>query len=313
MYAPRSSNSLLLTIRLFTLATISSTTAPLAGAGRTRRDTADARRALVAVLTRVIEGEDGAVDMDFGILLEIGDVALERLFALLPEELDLDPAPHVAHVGVLRLHLAHELEDQEGPRVFQDRADLSRLQLEGDVFDLGGQLLFAVGACLSLVRGHGTVPRQRLEPRGVLGELGGQSLGQTLIIDQDLAQDNRARDAGGLRLFLEVVVNLARGHLDLAQDGLVLHLLENEALAHLLAKGLLALTPGDFGLSLAHADLGQVVVDLHLRHGDPEALGGALKDLLLDHLVEEPALDGIRLIGVLVLGVAGIIRQVAVE
>src|SRR3989442_2286231 len=157
MYAPRSSNSLLLTIRLFTLATISSTMAPPAGADRTRRDTTEARRALVAVLARVIEREDGAVDMNFRILLEIGNIALERLLSLLPEQLDLDPAPHVAHVGVLRLHLAHELEDQEGSRVLQDRADLSRLQLEGDVFDLGGQLLFAVGACLSLVRGHGTV------------------------------------------------------------------------------------------------------------------------------------------------------------
>src|SRR2546426_606182 len=146
MYAPRSSNSLLLTIRLFTLATISSTMAPLAGADRTRTDTTTARRALVAVLPRVIEGEDGAVDMDFRILLEIGDVALERLLSLLPEQVDLDPALHVAHVGVLRLHLAHELEDQEGPGVLQNRADLTRLQLEGGVLDLGRQVVFAVGA-----------------------------------------------------------------------------------------------------------------------------------------------------------------------
>src|SRR5881296_930305 len=98
MNVPRSSNSLLLMIRLFTLATISSRTAR-------------AGRLLVAELARVIEGEDGAVDMDLRVLLEVGDVALERLLPLLAEQLQLEAALHFADIGVLRLHLAHHLED----------------------------------------------------------------------------------------------------------------------------------------------------------------------------------------------------------
>src|SRR6266850_2152148 len=316
MYAPRSSNSLLLIIRLFALATISSTMAPPAGAVRIRRDPATESRAramtwLVAVFARVIEGKHGAVDMDFSVLLQIGDVALERLLSLLAEEVHLEPALHVADVGVLRLHLAHQLEDQKGPGVLQDRADLARRQLEGSVPDLARQLVLAVRPRLPLVRGHRAVPSQGLELGGLLGKLGGQPLGQALIIDQDLAQDNRARDARGLRLFLEVVVDLARRHLNLAQDRPVLHLLEDETLAHLLPEGLLAFSSGHFGLAFAYADLAQVVADLRLRHGDFEPLRGAQEDLLLDHLVEEPALDGVRLLGVIVLGIAGVVRQVA--
>src|SRR2546425_8730128 len=110
MYWLRSSNSLLLTIRLFTLATISSTMAPRAGADRTTSDATAARRAreagcLIAVFARVIEGENGAVDMDFRVLLEIGDVAVKRLLPFLAEQFDLDAALDVADVRVLRLHL----------------------------------------------------------------------------------------------------------------------------------------------------------------------------------------------------------------
>src|SRR6266498_4338415 len=110
MKAPRSSNSLLLMIRLLTLATISSTMAPEAFADRTIRERTAAKRAraALAVFTRVIEGEDGTIDMNLRVLLEIGDVALERLLPLLAEQLQLETALDFANVGVLRLHLAHQ-------------------------------------------------------------------------------------------------------------------------------------------------------------------------------------------------------------
>src|SRR5213593_611332 len=106
MNVPRSSNSLLLMIRLLTLATISSTMAPEAGADRARRHTtapekARVERRLVAVFARVVEGEDGAVDMDLRVLLEVGDVALEGLLPLLAEQLQLEAALHFADIGVL--------------------------------------------------------------------------------------------------------------------------------------------------------------------------------------------------------------------
>src|ERR1041385_3625177 len=105
-------------MRLFTFATISSTMA--ARPGETNgRDAARARRRapaaglLVPVFAGVVERENGAVDMDVRVLLEVRDVALERLLPLLAEQLQLDAVAHVGDVGVLRLHRAHLLEDQE--------------------------------------------------------------------------------------------------------------------------------------------------------------------------------------------------------
>src|SRR5262245_40912720 len=123
-------------IRLFTLATISSTIAARAGAvqaataaksspARARRGRASGligergascagRRTgaggSVAVLTGVFEREDGAVDMDLRVFLEVGDVALERLLPLLAEQLQLHAVPDFVEIGILRFHLAHQLE-----------------------------------------------------------------------------------------------------------------------------------------------------------------------------------------------------------
>src|SRR2546428_4741565 len=254
-------------MRLFTLATISSTMAARACVARARKDTTARRRrratgGLIPVLARVLEGENGAVDMDFRVLLEVGDVALESLLSFLAEQLQLDEAADVRKVGILRLHRAHLLENEVHPGVFHDGAHLARLQLEGGLLDLGRKVLLAEGPGLPLVRRRRVVPGQALELRGVLRQLGGQLLGQALIIDQDLTQDNRTGHAGGLGLLLEVVVDLPRRHLDLAEDRLALHLLEDEALTDLVPEGLLAFRTADLGLSFADADLAQVVVDL---------------------------------------------------
>src|SRR5436309_12613841 len=326
-------------IRLFTLATISSTIAARAGtiqatsaassspvtAGRgsgagitDRRDAGGRARwggagGSVPVLAGVFEGEDGAVDMDLRVFLEVGDVALERLFPLLAEQLQLDAVPDLVEIGVLRFHLAHQLEDQIGPGVLQNLAYLPRLEPEERLPQLDRQLLLRVGPGLALVRGDRLLPGERLESRGIPGELSRQPVGQTPIIDQDLAKDNRARDTRGLGLLFQVVLDLAGRDLHLAEDRLVLHLLDDDALAHLLPEGLLALAARDLGLALRHADLGQVVVDLRLGDRDRQPLRLSQQELLLDHLVEEAALDGVRLPRVLVLGVTGVVGQVRVE
>src|SRR6267142_2660977 len=265
-------------MRWFTLATISSTIAARASVMTPRRGTRArrSRRAaggLIPVLARVVEGKNGAIDMDLRVLLEVGDVALESLLPLLAE----------------------------------------RLQLEGGLLDLGRQIILAEGPGLPLVRRRRVVPGQTLELRRVLRQLGGQLIGQALIIDQDLTQDNRTGNAGGLGLLLEIVVDLPRRYFDLAEDRLVLHLLEDEALADLVPEGLLPFRTGDLGLSFADADLAQVVVDLRFGHRDAEPLRGPQQELLFEHLVEEAALDGVALLGVVVLGVAGVVGEVAIE
>src|SRR5439155_3967645 len=263
MYELRSSNSLLLMMRLFTLATISSTMAAGVRDATVRRDTTARRRTraaggLIPVFARVVEGENGSVDMDLRVLLEVCDVALESLLPFLAEQLQLDAAARVREVGVLRLHRAHLLENEVHPGVFHDRTDLPRAELEGRLLDLGREILFAEGPGLSLVRSRRVVPCQALELRGVLRQLRRQPLGHALIIDQDLAQHNRAGHARGLGLPLEVVVDLAGRHLDLAQHRLVLHFLQDQALAHLVAEGLLPLRSGDLGLPFADPDLAEV-------------------------------------------------------
>src|SRR5262245_57691326 len=111
-------------MRLFTLATISSTIAAPAGAGEARSIVRRARagsagtrkgariRDSVPVLTGILEGEDGAIDMDLRLFLQVGDVAIERLLPLLAEQLQLQPVLHLGEVRVHRLHLAHQLEQQ---------------------------------------------------------------------------------------------------------------------------------------------------------------------------------------------------------
>src|SRR5262247_1573558 len=143
MYVPLSSNSLLLMIRLFTLATISSMMAPSdVGTGAIREIRAMRRMLarLVVVFARVLEGEDGAVDMDLRVFLEVGDVAVERLLPLPAEQLQLGATLHLRGVGLRRLHLAHQLHDQVVPGVFQNGADLPRLEFEGRLLDLPGQV-----------------------------------------------------------------------------------------------------------------------------------------------------------------------------
>src|SRR6266850_2255795 len=109
-------------MRLFTLATISSRIAASEGtegarrAVRMARAVAGTRRArdadLVPVLTGILEGEDGAIDMDLRVFLQVGDVALERLLPLLAVQLQLQAVLHLGEVRVHRLHLAHQLENQ---------------------------------------------------------------------------------------------------------------------------------------------------------------------------------------------------------
>src|SRR5438445_1478295 len=141
-------------MRLFTLATISSTMAARASVMTPRRDRR-ARRSgrtagLIPVLARVLEGKNGAIDMDLRVFLEVGDVALESLLSLLAEQLQLGAAADVREVGILRLHRAHLLENEVHPGVFHDGADLARLQLEGGLLDLGRQIILAEGPGLPL-------------------------------------------------------------------------------------------------------------------------------------------------------------------
>src|SRR5437867_3251591 len=123
-------------MRLFTLATISSTMAARASVMTARRGTRPRRSrrtagGLIPVLARVVERKNGSIDMDLRVLPEIGDVALESLLPLLPEQLQLGAAADIREIGILRLHRPHLLENEEHPGVFHDGADLARLQLEG--------------------------------------------------------------------------------------------------------------------------------------------------------------------------------------
>src|SRR5262245_35279299 len=115
-------------MRLFTLTTISSTIA--ARAGPTAREPATsasvttsaagtdaAPRSSVAVLPLVFEGEDGPVDMDLGLLLQVGQVAIHHLVGLLPEQVGLDPLLDGGEIGRLRFLFFHQLDDEESPGI----------------------------------------------------------------------------------------------------------------------------------------------------------------------------------------------------
>src|SRR6266446_3596058 len=184
MYWLRSSNSLLVMMRLFTLATISSRMAAREGRGsvaasarvraRVRtRSLFGGRESSVLVLAHIVERHDGAVDADLGLLLEIGDVALESLLSLLLEQLQLRVPLDVVEVGRPGLHLLHHLEDEVALGVLDHRADLPRLDR---------QLLLAVRPRLAAVRGDRVLARQRLEARRIRGEGRPQPVGETLII-----------------------------------------------------------------------------------------------------------------------------------
>src|SRR3989442_13054453 len=107
-------------MRLFTLATISSTIAARDSVMTPRRGTR-ARRirraagGLIPVLARVVEGKNGAIDMDLRVLLEGCDVALENLLPLLSEQLQLSSAADVRAAGILRLHPSHLLANEVNP------------------------------------------------------------------------------------------------------------------------------------------------------------------------------------------------------
>src|SRR6266571_5256008 len=180
MYWLRSSNSLLVMMRLFTLATISSRMAARAGRGsgaasarvraRVRtRSLFGGRESSVLVLAHIVERHDGAVDADLGLLLEIGDVALESLLSLLLEQLQLRVPLDVVEVGRPGLHLLHHLEDEVALGVLDHRADLPRLEREERGPQLDRQLLLAVRPGLAVVRGDRVLARQGLEARGSRG------------------------------------------------------------------------------------------------------------------------------------------------
>src|SRR5258706_8943128 len=124
----RSSYSLLVMIRLLTLATISSRIAARAGTAETsspaarRTATVDGgmgrfpggrvrRGAGSFVLARVVELQDGSIDTDLGLFPQVGDIALEGLLALLLEQLELHRAPDLLRIGFPRRGLLDDLED----------------------------------------------------------------------------------------------------------------------------------------------------------------------------------------------------------
>src|SRR5260221_7157124 len=95
MYCPRSSNSLLVMMRLLTLATISSTIAAPASrvgarsatrsrATRGRRRAgrrARAGRGAVLVFAHVVERHDRSIDTDIRLFFQVGDEAVERFLS----------------------------------------------------------------------------------------------------------------------------------------------------------------------------------------------------------------------------------------
>src|SRR5438552_3134305 len=191
MKVPRSSHSLLVMIRLFTRATISSTIAARAGeaaAASARRSAASPRarfgtgmrgvRAVQpgerwdrgvspGVVAHVVERQDGAVDTDLRLFPQVRDEAVERLLAFRLEDLHADAALDLIQIGVLLLDLADELEHQVALRVLQHLADLAGLQVQERLAQLDRQILFAVHARLTAVRGDRVLPGQGLEARRV--------------------------------------------------------------------------------------------------------------------------------------------------
>src|SRR6185436_14906800 len=144
--------------RLFTLATISSTTAacrdragnPRASAAATASAAGVAFGRLVLGFADVLEGQEGAVDMNGGFSLELGQPALHHLVGLGAEELRFDPLLDVGEVGP-RLLLADQLEQPEAARLRHDGADAAGGERLDRGAHLGRQLLAGVGARLPAV------------------------------------------------------------------------------------------------------------------------------------------------------------------